>query len=186
MKFVGKDPKKILRQGLSEGTLDDVTAGRCKKADPQKGKSELCQFANVLEAASLNAVRIMVGGTMTVDVNNVPAKIDSIEITNTDKTPVVSWTATTTQNLIGIIHGSFLSNGQPVIVNSEQLGITNLAAATEGSTDKELHFKMSLTKAITDKKVTFKVVKKTSGGANVESATYDYPIPPPTPQNEKH
>jgi hypothetical protein len=150
----------------------------------QVSDSELkvaCQVSEILANASLNTVRVGVNGTMTVNVDNVPAKIDSIEITTTDKKPVISWTASTAQELIGVIHGSFLSNGQPAIVDATQLGITNVTAVAEGSSDKELHFKMSVTKPIKEHKLTFKVVKKTANGADVESATRDYEIPQ-TPQ----
>jgi hypothetical protein len=132
-----------------------------------------------LNRASLNTVHIIVGGSMNIEIDAVPAKIDSIEIDTPANTSVGSL-LTKAGDIQGSIHGSFLSGGQPSIAEADQLGINNVVALPDASTDKQLNFKMSLTKPIPEsqKKLTFKVIKKNSKGVTVESVTFDYQLPP--------
>jgi hypothetical protein len=41
---------------------------------------QACHTATLLNQLSLKTVRVLVGGTMTVDVNNVPPQITSVDI----------------------------------------------------------------------------------------------------------
>jgi hypothetical protein len=186
-KVLPKAKEQVLRDYVKY-----VASGACGTSDKKRENIEkffglddnesqkACLFSQVLSNASLNTVHVVVGGTMTVNVDNVPAKIDSIECTTPDQKPITSWEKA--QDVVCVVHGSFLGNGQPSVVNGDQLGITNLAAVADISTEKDLHFKMSLTKLLTENKLTFKVVKKTAAGANVESGTYDYQITTQAPQ----
>ncbi len=156
--------------------LYEVTSGGClHPPDNNADLKQACEIADLINHLSLNTVRVLVGGTMTVDVDTVPSNITSVEIdTPADKTSSSMWQAAGT--LTGVIRGSFLSNGTPEIVGSEDLGI-KIAAVADGSTDTALHFKITLSKALpaTQTKLTFQV-KKTKGGTSVQSANYDYAL----------
>lgn len=171
--LTGKNPIDILKGNQN---LQSLTAGACQ--DPNSS-DEICKLTRVLERASLNSVRIIVGGTMTVNVDNVPARIDSVEL----KTAAgADLTSASTGEVTGVIHGSFLSGTQPVIVDADKLQITDVAAVSEGSTDKQLHFKMTLSQPI-EGKITVKARKTTKDGATVDSAGYDVTLPKATAES---
>lgn len=165
--------------------LYEVTSGGCLRLpDNNDDLKQACETADVINHLSLNTVRVLVGGTMAVDVDTVPANISSVEIdTPADKTSSTMWQAAGA--LTGVIRGSFLSNGTPVIVGADDLGI-KIAAVPEGSMDTALHFKIALSKAIpaTQTNLTFQV-KKTKGATSVQSGTYDYPLSVSTPSADK-
>jgi hypothetical protein len=156
--------------------LYEVTSGGClPPPDNNADLKQACEIADLINHLSLNTVRVLVGGTMTVDVDTVPANITSVDVDiPADKTSSSMWQTAAT--LTGVIRGSFLSNGTPVIVGSDDLGI-KIAAVADGSTDTALHFKITLSKALptTQTKLTFQV-KKTKSGTSVQSANYDYPL----------
>jgi hypothetical protein len=158
--------------------LPRILAGDCQKDSLTKDFQYNCSFVDFINRVSLNTIRITVGGTMAVDVDSIPATIDSIEITTAGADAAKLWT-TKGQEIDGIIHGSFLSGGNPEVVEASSLGITGPTRVDDGSTDKQLKFKMTLTAALpaTQKKLTFKVVKTTSENATVESGTKDYSLP---------
>jgi len=153
-----------------------------KISQADSGLQVACGVHNMLRGVSLNTVRVIVGGTMTVDVDNVPPQIKSVSITNADGSTPVDWTKAGVVD--GMIEGSFLTNGQPQIAEADKLGITTIAAVTDDSTDTELHFTMTIPKNMaisTDTsnptKLTFTVVKKDKQGGNVTSVAYEYTIP---------
>jgi hypothetical protein len=128
-----------------------------------------------LDSVSLNRLRLVVGGIMTIDVNNVPANINSVEMDGGNDDGSV-WTDTGEKT--GAIRGSFLLSGTPTIAGPDQLKITDIAVVPAGSTAYELHFKMKLGTALTtNQKLTFKVVKKNAQSKDVESMPFDLVIP---------
>jgi hypothetical protein len=154
-------------------------------APPARASSlgDACATAELLDRMSLNTVRVIVGGTMTVDVDKVPPQITSVEITApTDKNTTTMWQAKGT--LDGTISGSFLSGGTPSIVNPAISGIT-VKRVEEGSTDTQLHFTLALASALQagTTKLTFQVSKSSSSGSTIKSSTYDFPIELPAQVN---
>jgi len=89
----------------------------------------------LINKISMNRIRITVGGVMAMDVDSIPARIDSVTF---DATP--DWTKAGT--ITGVIHGTLLTNGQPKI-DAGGLTLTPKAVA-DGSTDTDLHFSVTV------------------------------------------
>jgi hypothetical protein len=141
---------------------------------------QACQTAELVNRLSLNVVRLIVGGTMTVDVDKVPPQIKGVDIdTPTGKDATNMWTvAATPTTLTGVIRGSFLAGGTPTITNSDLENILQIKSTTEGSNDTELNFTLTLKKSLpkTTTALTFQVTKKS--GTTTTNATYSYKINP--------
>jgi len=149
-----------------------------------------CLTVAVVNRLSLNTIRLIVGGTMTVDVNSVPPQISSIDIeTPSGETATSMWTVTSgkTKTLSGTIHGSFLGGATPSLV-SAPAGVT-IKAVTDGSSDTALNFTLTLSSNLPadTKQLTFQVSKSSASGSTIKSATHDLQIdqapPTTTPQN---
>ena len=163
---------------LSQNELR-IAAGGCSQKPVPSELQTPCELHALLNRVSLNTVRVVVGGIMTVDVSSVPARIDSVDF-NPPSGVTLAAAFARAGEIEGVIRGSFLSGGQPAIVEAEQYGITNVSAVQEGSTDSELHFKMKLKKALPAdaKKLTFSVTKKDKQNRIVGSAPKEYTLPP--------
>lgn len=130
---------------------------------------QTCYIKKFLANASLNTVHIVIGGEMTVDITKVPATITSIDMDNGNDS-ADTWKASTQT---GVIHGSFLTSGTPDIKEAKDLGITDIKAVSTGSSDTELHFTMTLSKAIpASTKLTFTVTKTDNAGNQVNSMPF--------------
>jgi hypothetical protein len=106
-----------------------------------------------LSHASLNTVRVVVGGDYTVNVNDIPAMVNAVEL---DGGPA-AWNSSGDKT--GILRGSFLTTGAPQIVEADKLGISNLVA-TDATSDSILKFKMTLKNGLTPgTSMTFRVDK---------------------------
>lgn len=152
--------KKILNT-LNGG--QDVTPSDLR--NPQKMET--------LNKASMNQIRITVGGVMAVDVDTVPARIDSVTI---DGTP--DWT-NPGMAITGVIHGTLLTNGQPKIDTPKDSNLTlTPTAVPDGSTDTDLHFSLTVPStgvpACTPLKFT---VTKTKDGKDVTSNKMSFVTP---------
>jgi hypothetical protein len=169
----GKQQSKAT--GPPQNFLAKAAAADCSASPLPDG----CKDYEILSQASLNTVRVLVGGIMTVDVNNIPAKIDSVDVdVPASSTAADVWK--TPGAITGSIRGSFLSGGQPSVAESNI--VENVTAVQDGSTDKVLHFKLTLkAAAASPQKLTFKVTKKNSQGGTVDSSPFPYEIPAPTP-----
>lgn len=145
-------------------------------ASPDPNLVWACQVANLLDQTSLNTVRVIVGGTMTVDVDKIPPQITGIEVdVPAGKDESSMWVKGAT--ITGIIRGSFLGGGTPAITNPENIQVAGVA---KDSTDKELHFSITLKEELKpETALTFEVSKK-SDGATIKSAPYVYTIPKAT------
>jgi hypothetical protein len=119
----------------------------------------------LLDKISMNRIRIVVGGTMAVDVDTIPARVDSV--TFDDKT---DWTKQGTVE--GTINGALLSTGKP---QTEETGL-NPTAVSDGSSDTDLHFTMSVPRDMSGCTVHFHVVK-TKDDKSVDSNHYAYTAP---------
>ena len=141
-----------------------------------EGKPSLeqaCLTAAAVNRLSLNAIRVLVGGTMTVDVNSVPSQIVSVDIDTPAAGAEGMWKK---GSLSGTIRGSFLSGATPTLV-SPPSGVT-IKSVADGSTDTQLHFTLNLASDLpaSTRKLTFQVTKSGTKGASITSATYDYPV----------
>jgi len=158
--------------------LSEVVSRSCEKFDPENppgapGSLELaCQTAELVNRLSLNVVRVIVGGTMNIDVNKVPAQITEVEV-DQDKDGTAKWKKDDT--LTGVIRGSFLGGGTSTITNPQNVG--QVTAVGEGSSDTELHFKIKLSQDLPagTTTLTFQVSKK-SDASTITNATRDYTI----------
>ena len=135
---------------------------------------ETCIIKKFLAHASLNTVHVVVGGEMTVNVADIPATIISVDMddgsNNLDK-----WNKSGKQT--GVIHGTYLSGGDPEIAEDKDLGITEIETIPDTSTDTELHFTMTLKDTIpSGKKLTFRVKKTNTSGNAVESLPYVFVV----------
>ena len=132
-----------------------------------------CLTAVAVNRLSLNTIRVIVGGTMTIDVNSVPSQITSVDIDTPATGAEGMWKK---GSLSGTIHGSFLSGATPTLV-SPPSGVT-IKAVSDGSTDTELHFTLNLASDLpaSTSKLTFQVTKSGTKGATITSSTYDYPV----------
>jgi hypothetical protein len=107
---------------------------------PDLTAAEAATLQDVLDRFSLSAVRIVVGGDMTVDVSSVPGTIQQVHFDNGDVALAVAGKIT------GEITGLYLTNASPQLNASEakQWGIPDLTAVTSGSTDSLLNFSLNL------------------------------------------
>jgi hypothetical protein len=142
--------------------------------------ADACSTAELLDRMSLNTVRVVVGGTMTVDVNNVPPQIAGVDIEPpSGETTSSMWTLETgakSATLSGTIHGRFLGSATPTLV-SPPSGIT-IKRVADGSSDTALQFTLTLTSSLPQdtKQLAFQVSKSSSTGSTIKSATYNYQI----------
>jgi hypothetical protein len=114
-----------------------------------------------------------VAGVMSVDADTVPATITSVDFDN--PTSPELWTIPGEKT--GVIHGSFLSGGTPVIVNADAFGITKVTAAPSGATDRELPFTVTLSKAIdSGQKLKLQVTKTNKQNRKISSMIFELPV----------
>ena len=157
-------------QIFSNGTQTwstDAADSYCKDK-PGNRNAILLDF---ISAMSLNKVRIVIDGVMSVEATSLPAKIESIKFEDgTD------WTDAKTAKK-GTITGSYLTGGVPKITNADAVGITDVTASTEGSDDQNLHFSLKLSKAVPDQtQLTFTIEKKAKDGSVVSSVPFEHKI----------
>ena len=111
----------------------------------------------ILNRLSLNRVRVLVGGSMTLDQDTVAASIEDIKFDDGDDA-VNFWTEAGDKT--ATVSGRYLAGGKVAIDEADKLGITEVATLPESASDQTLHFKFKLTKAIPAKqKLTFRVNK---------------------------
>jgi hypothetical protein len=144
--------------------------------NPEYSLKLACLTAAAVNRLSLNTIRVIVGGTMTVDVDSVPSQITSVDIDTPAAGVENMWKK---GSLSGTIHGSFLSGATPTLV-SPPSGAT-IKGVADGSTDTQLHFTLSLASDLPagTSKLTFQVTKPGTKGSTIKSSTYDYPVQPP-------
>lgn len=111
-----------------------------------------------LNSFSLNAVRVVVAGVMSVDVDAVPATTEEITVAGGDSPE--TWLEPGART--GVVHGRFLGGATLSIVEADEYDISKVAVVADGSTDRDLKFQFTTSKPILENTVlTFRVAKKT-------------------------
>jgi hypothetical protein len=118
----------------------------------------------LLDAASLNNVRVVVGGIMTVDVSTVPATITGVTMEGGNDNADVLKPGVHS----GTIKGSYLTGATPEITAADGTNLES-SAITDGSTDTTLRFKVTIPENFTAQTVKVKAVKKGKDGKDIES-----------------
>ena len=148
---------------------------------------EIRNVKDIMAGLSLNTVRVVVSGIMTVDVELVPAVLTKVAFDSPSSGQKPIWEDTTSKHT-GVIYGKYLTNGKPVISGikvpsdttatvEDYIDTTSLAAVPDKSTDSELHFAAQFKKTIpTGSTLTFQVSKSSSrsgngAGANTQETT---------------
>ncbi len=127
----------------------------------------------MLDSLSLNRIRVVVGGAMTVDAESIPASIESVSFDEADS--ALLWGEPGTKS--GTIQGRFLGGGKVSIANAGKLQITDLAVVQEGSTNESLRFTFKLNKPITSgEKLNIRVDKEDKSKKGVQGIPFDYAI----------
>lgn len=165
--------KEIEKEREEEDTLlpswiktlrDTVDNGEVKHDScSQKLTPKTVRALNTLGAVSLNNIHVVVDGVMSVATNAVPATIQNIEFTG-EKTNSSLWNASADSpvTLQGTITGTYLTDSTITITNAQDLGISDVAAISDGSSDQSLHFSLKLSKTIPDQTELTIVPKKKS------------------------
>jgi hypothetical protein len=139
-----------------------------------------CTNVDLLNRISLNKIRLVVGGIMTVDVSSVPATISSVRIAN--ETQAGTWKSG--QKISGTLTGSFLSGGT-ISVNGTGPDQKPLAAAALGAvqldqttaSDISLPFSLTLGADIPNgTKLAFTVTKTAQDKSVTTSSPYIYTV----------
>jgi hypothetical protein len=168
------DPQKV------QECWDKLVYERCTRSEQDSVKVSACEANNgcgelsddetvilgVLDKVSLNNIRVVISGIMSVDVNSIPAVIDSVDISDLDKAD--AWKSGS--KVHGVINGSFLSGGVPSVVDGDKLGIGNFVVDSPNSTDTKLTFSFTLSKDVpTETKLKFIVTKQAKDGSSTVS-----------------
>jgi hypothetical protein len=166
------------------------------KCDPPDGPHQegaklatesTCELQQVMDGVSLNKIRVVIQGVMTVDVATVPATVYSVDFDGGNVPGI--WTKTKVAQT-GTITGVYLTGGNPTVVgdNGKAINGIDIKAVAEGSSDTELNFTMTLTDCIAPgTKVNFVVTKNSAGdstaaGSNTKTTTTaKKPASPPVP-----
>lgn len=125
---------------------------------------------------SLNQVKVVVDGVMTLDTTTIAAKIDSVEFDKTESghsdTDETFWEPGTDGGVrTGKIHGSYLTGGEVKISEEKVRQIDEIKTVADGSSDQVLKFSFKLTKAIPLSTNLNFVVSKPVPGTNAESTS---------------
>ena len=160
----------------SPGTLSsDPIIQTCKAGN--RLRPEVILALETLKRVSLNTVRVVVDGVMSVETGAIPAKIESIAFDGGNDNPAL-WAEKGEKR--GTIKGAFLAGGLPRIEEATLLGITDLTSMAAGSTDQTLYFSLKLTRPIPAGRIlTFVVEKRDKDGRGemnnaVESMRYGF------------
>jgi hypothetical protein len=145
-------------------------AAQVRKDDSVETLLSNSKIKGLLEGISLNKVRVKVGGILSVDVDSVPARIDSVTFDN----PATPWDGT--HPITGVLQGSLLSNGKPVIDEADQYGITAGAAPGQASSN-QLPFTLRLSRAVPTGAVLHFHVVKTKDPSTIDSARVPVTVP---------
>jgi hypothetical protein len=122
--------------------------------------------------ASLNTIRVIVGGDMTVDVDRIPATITSITMDEGNQN-AATWKK---GKHSGVISGNFLSCLTPSL--TDPTALSKIAfTADQNSSSKDLHFTMDLPSDVSSgTNITFIVTKSDKQGNKIRSTPFVFPI----------
>jgi hypothetical protein len=141
-----------------------------------KSSLDACKLQALLNAISMNNIRVVVEGAMTVDVTTIPATIYSVDFDKGDANTI--WT-TIGQQQTGIIAGVYLSGGTPSVVDQKGTEIdgVSIEPVPENSSDSLMHFTMKISKCVSSDQKVFFVVNKPQGSSST-NATSNPPVAP--------
>lgn len=123
----------------------------------------------IIDHLNLNSVDIIVRGVMSVDIDSVPASIQSVNFDGDDAQRIFLEAGNKTFK----ITGSYLTNGVVHIREAETYALTEISSALEGSNDRELNIRLRLGKPIpSGKELNIFVSKKKKDGTILNSADY--------------
>jgi hypothetical protein len=145
-------------------------AAQVRKDDSVETLLSNAKIKGLLDGISLNKVRVKVEGILSVNVDTVPAKIDSVTFDD----PAAPWDGT--HPITGVLQGSLLSNGQPVIDEANQYGITAQAAPVQTSSN-QLPFTLQLSRPVPIGAVLHFHVMKAKDPRPIDSAAVGIAVP---------
>ncbi len=128
------------------------------------------KISGLLDAISLNRVHVKVAGILSVDVENAPARIDSVTLDD----PAGRWDGTS--QITGVLQGALLLHGQPLITEAKQYGIA-VAALPDRSNSEQLRFTVTLSKSVPPGTVLHFHVTKTKSAKTMDSNQVEITIP---------
>jgi hypothetical protein len=128
------------------------------------------KIKGLLDGLSLSKIRVRIGGTLSMDVDTVPARVDSVVFDN----PSLPWDGK--NPITGIVQGVLLSNGQPAIVESKQYGI-QVKAVADRSTSEQLRFTLILSQEVPAGTGLHFHVSKAINNRSVDSAPVPITVP---------
>lgn len=151
-----------------------------EKAAP--GLQKDCFNVALLNRASLNNIRVVVGGIMTVDVSSVPATISSVQIQNDRQGS--TWKSG--QTITGTVTGTFLSGGALSVTTTDATGATSTTALVSVNTDPAAgsDTSMPFTAVVgandiaSGTKISFSVTKTAQDNSTTSSAPFQYVVSP--------
>lgn len=158
-----KDP---IRQLTSDEDLLKKAAAELGGSKGDDVKKYLPLLA-LLDRASLNNIRLVVGGIMVVDADSIPAHIDDVLLDAGNQT-ADTWLQPGEKK--GTIRGRFLPGNELRIADAAKLHIETLETVKEGSNDKELRFHFTLKSPLASgTKLEFHLSRKDQNGRTLES-----------------
>lgn len=132
-----------------------------------------------LSHASLNTVRVVVGGDFTINVNDIPAIVNAVEIEG----GVAAWGSSGEKTIT--LKGNFLATGDPQIVEADKLKISKLTVV-DNTSDSTLQFKATLSDPLTPgTTLTFRVDKTNNETKKtVQGVPFEFHVPKPVEGTE--
>lgn len=127
-----------------------------------------------LDRLSMDSVRIVVGGTMTVDVGEVPASIADV-IAEGGNDLAATWAEAGEKT--ATISGRCFSGGKPLIPEAEKLGISDLAIVAGSLSDRHMQIKFKLNKRVDpDSEIKVQVIKERKDKPTIESMVFPWRV----------
>lgn len=141
-----------------------------------------CFNVALLNRASLNNIRVVVSGIMTVDVSSVPATISSVQIESEREGN--TWKSG--QTITGTVTGTFLSGGALSVTTTDATGSTSTTAFssvktdTAASSDTSMSFSavIGANDIAPGTKISFSVTKTAQDKSATSSSPFLYVVPP--------
>jgi hypothetical protein len=128
------------------------------------------KIKGLLDGLSLSKIRVRIGGTLSMDVDTVPARVDSVIFDN----PNLPWDGK--NPITGIVQGALLSNGQLAIAESKQYGI-QVQAVSDQPTSEQLRFTLHLSQEVPAGTILHFHVSKAINNRSVDSAPVQIAVP---------
>ena len=164
-------------------------AGACASTGSDSLNQNDCLILSMLNKVSLNNIRVIASGIMTVDTASVSAKITDVQFSS-DETLEASWKKDTTDKKTATIVGTFLSGSQVSVTGKGPKGEAldkplDQIEMDPSSNDNKLIFTYVLPNDVADgSTLNFIVSKKSKDGTSTQSSfpkTISHPTTPAQP-----